>query len=78
MCRPSFQAAQLGYSTFTWTWDTEGLSSWEVVEVVVVVWMGVAWSKASGRCEKNGELRRTIRDVCAWRSCELWTHPCQC
>lgn len=55
-----------------------GVVVMEVVEVVVVVWVGVAWSRASGRCEKNGELRRTIRDVCAWRSCELWTHPCQC
>lgn len=78
MYRPSSQATQLGYSTFTWTWDAEGLSSWEVVEVVVVVWMGAAWSRASSRCEKNGELRHTTRDACAWRSCELWMHPCRC
>lgn len=45
--------------------------------MVVVVWVGVAWSRASSRCEKNGELRHTIRGACAWRSCELWMHPCQ-
>lgn len=25
MCRPSSRATQLGYSTFTWTWDAEGV-----------------------------------------------------
>lgn len=51
-----------------------------VVVVVVVVVCGWA-SRGAERAavaKKYGELRRTIKDVCTWRSCELPMHPCHC